>query len=223
MFRKLGLLGIGVSSGLIVVVALIVALSYSLKDRERRYEGATIDEWLERLNTGPKGEAEANRRVLEEKVIPVLCHDLSSDTNDWRLKIWLVNHLNLLPGINIYAAESFERRAAAAKSLARLGKFANSAAPDLVRCIKGQDDYPRASAVEAFGSMRIDPSVDIPLLIECLTDRNNDVIAKAAEALGNYGNQAAAALPSLTPLLTGPSKEIRYEAKKAIHLIDDSR
>jgi hypothetical protein len=166
-------------------------------------------------DTGRSNEAFA---VVNRQVIPQLLDRLFRDTNDSSLRIFLVERLNGLPGVQIYFTQANGRRVNAAQSIGGLGPGAQSAIPALVQALKGKDAVVHGAAIEALGKIHSDPQVVIPLLIGYLEDENlND---EAALALGDYGSLAKAAVPKIIPLLHARDKDARRAATEALKQID---
>ena len=88
----------------------------------------------------------------------------------------------------------------AAMELARLGREAHPAAPQLLAALKLPGV--RYAAAEALGPVGADPDVAVPVLIALLKNEEDDGGRLAvARALGNFGPAAASALPALRETL----------------------
>lgn len=155
---------------------------------------------------------------MNSRLIPELTDAMFHDTNDSRLRIFLIDSLNQLPGVQVYFAHADGRRIEAAETIGELGPAAKSAIPALLQALKGNDAAVRSAAISALGEIHSEPETIIPLLTTYLDNENlND---EAAKALGDYGALAKAAVPKIVPMLHAPDKDARAAAAEALLKID---
>ena len=204
--------------GCIVFAGGLWVLEMALEDRDAKYEGATISDWIDRLKS-PGVTANTALVTVTNRVIPALCDRMFNDTNDSQLKLKLVGALNSLPWGNVNAAEADARRYTAAQQLGEFGTNAATAVPALIKCAKSED-FARGGAIEALGKIHSEPSIVVPFLTQYLDDPDEDTKIGATVALGEFGPAAKSAVPKLIPLLTFHSKELPYRAKIALEAID---
>lgn len=182
------------------------------------FGGKPIEYWQAQLNGHDVGASNAAFLMANTRIIPELTDAMFHDTNDSRLRIFLIDTLNQLPGVQIYFLDAAGRRIEAAQTIGGLGPDAKSAVPALLLALKGNDDAVRGAAISALGEIHSEPETIIPLLITYLDNGNlND---EAAKALGNYGVSAKAAVPKILPLLHAPDKDARAAAAQALLKID---
>lgn len=156
--------------------------------------------------------------MANTRIIPELTDAMFHDTNDSKLRIFLIDALNQLPGAQIYFMDADGRRIDAAQTIGELGPAAKSAIPALLQALKGNDTAVRGAAIAALGEIHGEPETIIPLLITYLDNDNlND---EAAKALGNYGALAKAAVPKILPMLHAPDKDARAASAEALMKID---
>jgi hypothetical protein len=209
--------GVGVGFALLVGVIwlLIARLGNTAPDL---YAGKQLTYWQEQLNGNDTRRSNEAFTVVKSQVIPQLLDRMFHDTNDSRLRIFLVETLDGLPGVQIYFTQADTRRMNAAQSIGELGPVAQSAVPALLQALRGKDAAVHGAVIEALGKIHSEPQVVIPLLIGYLEDEHlND---EAALALANYGSLAKAAVPKIVPMLHAQDKDARYAATKALRQID---
>jgi len=194
--RRLWLIFIGV----LVLSALIVVVVRP--DREPKYQGRSLSEWLARLAAGPDGdppqqaqEAQQAIRHIGTNALPYLLEWVQYERPRWK------SSLNRITG-------------------GRLGKY------DLLLDYKNE---PRADqAAEAFLPLGPQACGAITRLLRLMNNTNrDDSVARAAIAIGNMGTNARPALPGLIMLLTnqndltvecaiGALKELKLEPQLVV-------
>jgi hypothetical protein len=182
------------------------------------FAGKPIEYWQAQLNGHDAGASNEAFVMANTRIIPELTDAMFHDTNDSRLRIFLIDALNQLPGVQIYFLDADGRRIDAAQTIGELGPAAKSAIPALLQALKGNDTAVRGAAISALGEIHSEPEVIIPLLITCLD--NDNLNAEAAKALGNYGVLAKAAVPKIVPMLHVPDKDARVASAEALLKID---
>jgi len=210
---------LGVLVGMVLLVGVVWLLTRTLGNTPQYlYAGKPIKYWQEQFNAGEPGASNAALAVVNNQVIPQLTETMFHDTNDSSVRLFLIQTLNQLPGVQIYFMEAGARRAEAAENIGELGPGAKSAVPALVQALKGSDMIVHEEAIRALGKIHSEPEVMIPLLMGYLDDENlND---EAALALANYGSLAKAAVPKIIPLLHAPDKDAQAAATEALKKID---
>lgn len=209
---------VGVLIGSALLAAIIVLLIFTLGEHEAHYENKRLYDWITLLKSPNPASSNAAQLVLDRTIIPQLSRDMFQDTNDSRLRLFLIENLNTLPEVNIYYRTADTRRADAATRLGDFGPAAKAATPALVRGLQGNDAPVRAASAEALGKIQADPPIVIPLLIKCLDDEL--VNEAAALALADYGPPAKAAVPKLIKLSTVPDKDLHRAVVLALTKID---
>jgi HEAT repeat protein len=187
-------------------------------DYEVLYAGKPIDYWQQQLDGQDTAASNQAFVVVNTQIVPQLVDTMFHDTNDSRLRVWLVETLNSLPEVRINFSDATQRRMNAACEIGEFGPAAKAAISALVQAVKGTDTLIRETAVVALGKIHSDPETVIPLLTTCLDDDNlND---EAATALGYFGSLAKPAVPKIIPLLNVPDDDTRTAAAEALTKID---
>ena len=213
---------IGVLIGVAVLIGLVLILSRVLGDHETLYHGKPFNYWCEQLTNQDAVVAGQARTTLTSLIIPELTNRMFSDTNDSRLRMALVEHMNDLPGLQIMYTPSTGRRAQAVNDLGRLGPLAKAVAtPALLEVLKRKDDFLTGSAADALVKIQADAETVVPVLMDCMVDSEGHGQSDVVEALGEYGPKAKAAVPTLIKLLGDrSSKDIMEAVPKALKQID---
>jgi HEAT repeats len=210
-------LGVLVGIALLVIAARLLTLTLG-NTPQYLYAGKPMQYWQEQLSSHDMGASNEAFVVVNSRVMPQLTDTMFHDTNDSSPRLFLIEALNTLPGVQIYFNPAAVRRASAAQSIGALGPAAKPAVPALVQALKGKDASVHQAAISALGNIHSDPDLVIPLLIGYLEDDNlND---EAALALANYGSLAKAAVPKIIPLLHAPDKDAQAAAREALKRID---
>ena len=216
MKRQLFRILASVAAGLISLTACIAALTFVLGDREPVYRGKTVYDWSQQLNSNATTSNQAIA-LIRQDVIPQLTHTMLSDTNDSTLRLWLIENLNKLPGVNIFYRTADSRRQYAAECLGEFGEGAEPAFQPLLQAFQGSDSPVKGAAARSLGKIRTHVSTVVPLLVHALDDDN--LREDAAEALGNFGAASAEAVPHLTKLLEVRDKELHRAVVDALQKI----
>jgi hypothetical protein len=210
---------LGVAVGVGLMVGVVWVLSRTLGNTAQYlYAGKPIQYWQAQLNGHDADASNEAFAMVNGQVIPELTQQMFHDTNDSRLRLFLVETLNGLPGVEIHYFEAGSRRAYAAQNIGELGPPARAAVPRLIEALKGKDTVVHEAAVAALGKIHSDPEVVIPLLIGYLDD--DSINDEAALALAGYGSLAKAAVPKIIPLLHAPDKDAQAAGKEALRKID---
>src|SRR5262245_51382151 len=145
---------IGIVVGLFLLVGVGWLLTHSLGDTvPSLYAGKPISYWQQQLNGHDTGASNEAFAVVKSQVIPQLIDHMFHDTNDSRVRIFLVETLNSLPRVQIYFTQADGRRAYAALSIGEFGPSAQSAIPALLQALKGQDTVVHGAVIEALGKI----------------------------------------------------------------------
>jgi len=199
MKRILRLL-IGVVLGSGVLVGGIWLLIHSLGNDETRYRGKPIVYWAERAADQQPALSNQAMLMLNGVIIPHLINQMSSDTNDSKIRMALIEQLNGLPRVHIAFVPQEGRRVQAINDLGSLGPKAKAAAPALLQVLDRKDDLLCGPAATALVKIQADPDEAIPLLIGCLLDREGRGRPDVVWALGEVGPEANAGVPMLGKL-----------------------
>jgi hypothetical protein len=208
-------------AGLAALTAGIRLLSRALGDREVRFQGRTLDYWCGQLSNRDAAASNQANAVLQGVIIPQLTNQMFADTNDSTLRLFLVDRLNGLPGVQVVATPAEGRRGQAVLSLAALGPKAQAAVPALIEAVRRKEEVLCGPAAAALVQLQADPDTVIPVLIEALFDRDGRGQPDVVEALGEFGPRSKAAVPALLKLREDrSSKEIMRAVPAALKRID---
>lgn len=112
---------------------------------------------------------------------------------------WLTRH----------AAES-QVRTRAVEAIARMGKDAAPAGPDLVAALNDPDPLVRAGAARTIGGLAPNVPDAIPALVKCFPDR------EAIRAVAEFKQAGADAVPNLIEMTRNPDAAVRRQAVRAL-------
>ena len=212
---------IGVVLGSGVLVGGIWILIHSLGNDETLYRGKPIAYWAEQSAQQQPALSNQAMLMLNGVIIPHLTNQMFSDTNDSRLRMALIEQLNVLPRVHITFVPQEGRRVQAINDLGSLGPRAKAAAPALLQALHRKDDVLCGPAATALVRIQAEPDQVIPALIGCLLDREGRGRPDVVEALGEFGPRARAAVPTLVKLLADrSSKDIMAAVPTALKNID---
>lgn len=212
---------VGIFAG--IGVGIIAVLPRWLATPDATFAGRFTEDWVADLHSGNAGSSNAAVSMAATVIVPQLLDVVHRDTNDHRLKVFLVESLDALPGIHVEFIPADGRRALALKELAKLGPAGASAIPDLVGLLvlNGVDEQLIAGAATALTAVRCEPAVAVPALQHALVRPDGHGRPEVVEALGEYGPAARGAIPQLVHLLDDRgSKEIRVVVPRALKMID---
>jgi hypothetical protein len=108
------------------------ALSRTLGTKMPLYEGKTIEYWSGELTNRDAGASNRAATVIASEIIPALTNEVVNDTSDSRLKVFIIDELNQLPGVQVDFVGAEQRRASAVMDLGSLGPRAQAAKPMLL-------------------------------------------------------------------------------------------
>ncbi len=212
---------IGVVLGSGVLVGGIWVSIHSLGNDETLYRGKPIAYWAEQSAHQQPALSNQAMLMLNGVIIPYLTNQMFSDTNDSRIRMALIDQLNVLPGVHIAFVPQEGRRVEAINDLGSLGPRAKAAAPALLQLLDRKDDLLCGPAAAALVRIQAEPDQAIPALIGCLLDREGRGRPDVVEALGEFGPKARAAVPVLVKLLADrSSKDIIVAVPTALKNID---
>lgn|ERR1043166_238341 len=109
-------------------------------------------------------------------------------------------------------------RIAAITEIGKTGTNAAVAVPVLIECLN-KDEGTAASAAEALGRIRLEPTIVIPALTQALRDPRDSVRLSAVAALAEFETEARTALPELLKLREDPWLAVRMGTSNAIRII----
>ena len=219
--KSLPRLLIGIVLGLGAIVGGVVILSRSLASREPLYRGQPAEFWAGRLNPRDPGASNEAVGVLRDLILPQLTRRILAETNDSTAKLWLVEHLDQLPGIRVDFIAADGRRVQAMQDLARFGPSARAPLPTLLTVLGSSDELLIGPTADAVAKVQADPEVAVPALIHRLVTDDGRGRPDVVEALAEYGTHSKAAVPVLVKLLADrSSKEIVIAVPRALKQID---
>lgn len=220
MKKRAARISIGVLVGMIALTGIIWLLTRTLGNQEYPplFAGQTMDYWQQQLYSRSPDASNAAFKVVSTQLIPQFVDAMFHDTNDSRVRMWLVKNLNGLPGVFVVYQPAEDRRSQAAECIGLLGPAAKSVIPELIKALKGKDEPVRGAAIAALGKIHSDANTVIPLLTPYLENDGYDVIA--AGALGEFGSLAEPAVPKLLPLLQAKDDDDQAAAREALKKID---
>jgi hypothetical protein len=173
------------------------------------------------LNARDPGASNETVGVLRDLILPQLTRRILAETNDSTAKLWLVEHLDQLPGIRVDFIAADARRVQAMQDIARFGPAARMALPTLLAVLGSNDELLIGPAADALVKLQADPGVAVPVLIQRLVTDDGRGRPDVVEALAEYGARSKAAVPILVKLLTDrSSKEIVIAVPRALKQID---
>lgn len=225
----------------LIVVCLGVVLAggvvwWTFSSREPSWEGRTLSEWLEDVDTDwpavpLKGVtmreflAEASRKndaalqavsKIGREAVPQLRQMLKADNSiSMRIEAWLrrqsyFTFTNLPQDI---------RRRKALFACGALGEVAEPALPDIISCMRDPEPNVRLIVPIILGDIGKRPDIIVPVLMQCLSDTNSGVRGNAAAALQHLGAHAQPAVPALLKLLNDSEEYPREKATNALQTI----
>jgi HEAT repeat protein len=218
MKKPLTRVTVGVLIGLLMLTGAIWVVGKTLGDHDRIYEGKSLDDWKQQLESHDVGASNQAYETVSKQIVPQLVDQMFHDTNDSQLRMTVVETIKGLPGMWVDFTDAFGRRCGAALNLGGLGPTAKAAVPSLIAVLQGPEVGMHETVIQALGNIHSNPEIVIPLLIPYLT--NDDMNDEVATALGKYGSQAKAAFPKIVPLLTAKDKDARKAAQFALKNID---
>jgi len=212
------LLGVAIGFGVLVLTVWI--LIHTLADHDRLYHGKSIYDWANQMNSPVAAVSNESRVVIQTAVIPDLTATMFNDLVDSKVRLALIEQLDMLPGVNLLFTPAEGRRAIAAASIGSFGPQAQIAIPDLIKALKSNDRAVRGAAAKALGDIHCQPETIIPLLTSYLEDPQDEVPVAAVEALGEFGSLSRSAIPKMLPLLKQPDKDLQRALRIALKQID---
>ncbi|HLH53706.1 MAG TPA: HEAT repeat domain-containing protein [Verrucomicrobiae bacterium] len=218
LLRRAFRIFVSVTIGLALLAGGIWVLTQTVGDRVALYAGKSLYEWSEQIKGRDTTASNHASLVLNREIIPRLTKTMFEDTRDSSLRMALVDKLNTLPGVNVFAQVAYSRRAEAAAGFGEFGPAAEAAGPALLQALQGRDPAVRGPAAVSLGKIHWKPDVVIPLLIKGLED--DDLREPAAEALGELGSLSKAAVPKLLLLFRVPDKDLHHAVAEALKKID---
>jgi len=107
-----------------------------------------------------------------------------------------------------------------AEIVAESASQANPYVQDLIKQLRGGDQYAAVAAAKSLGNLGRDAQPAVPALIQALRSPNKWLREAAAGALGALGRNAPVAAPALKKLLQDESAEVRAAAEEALKKIE---
>jgi len=118
--------------------------------------------------------------------------------------------------VQILKHQDPEARVFAARGLARLGRGARAALPDLMAAYAGAEQPLRRAVIETAARLGAEAKPALPTFIEALQDADAGVRKQAVEALATFGPEAKEAAKQLGRILSDPEPDIRQSAVVAL-------
>jgi hypothetical protein len=213
------LFGVGCAFSIALVVLWLGTLT--LRSHDDLYDGRPFEYWQSQLSSPKEMASTRACNVVSTVVIPQLCRQMFSDTNDSGFRMAVIDRLNNLPGVHVTYVPADGRRVGAVNALGALGTNANMAIPALLQALRSKDDLLCGPVAAALVKIGADAERVVPALIECVTDENSHGRPEVVEALGEYRQKAKTAVPLLVKLLADKSsKEIMVAVPQALKKID---
>lgn len=203
---------------MVILVAVIWVLSLTLGMRETLYQGEPIVFWQKACLSTNSTERSQAITLLQGTILPDLTGTMFHDREDSQLRIWAIDLLNGMPGIEIEYVPAPGRRARAAAALGNFGPPAAPAVPSLIEALNGRDSAVHRQAAIALGKIHSDPDMVIPLLTQCLSGQ--DVPDAAAIGLAGFGPAARPAVPELLAHFDSRDDDLRKAVWFALQGID---
>jgi HEAT repeat protein len=211
----------GVGCAALIVLGALWICTLTLHSHAELYDGQPFEYWQSELSSSEEMLRSRASNVISTAVIPQLCRQMFSDTNDSSFRMAVIDQLNNLPGVQVIYVPAAGRRVAAVNALSALGTNATMAVPELLRALRSKDDLLCGPAAAALVKIGADAEGIVPALIECLSDENGHGRPEVVEALGEYGQKAKTAVPLLVKLLEDKSsKELMMAVPQALKKID---
>lgn len=107
-------------------------------------------------------------------------------------------------------------RLEALKALAKLGKLAAAAVPEIVPLLKDKSNEVRWNAARTLGEIGPAALLAAPALVAALADPDDEVREHAAESLGQIGPGAKDAVPVLIKTLKDENDRVRRDAARSL-------
>ena len=211
----------GVVCAFLIALVTIWICTLTLRSHDDLYDGRPFEYWQAHLSSPEEMASSRASNVVSTVVIPQLCRQMFSDTNDSNFRMAVIDQLNNLPGVHVTYVPADGRRVGAVNALGALGTNANAAIPELLQALKSKDDLLCGPVAAALVKIGADAGRVLPTLIECMTDEKGHGRPEVVEALGEYRQMAKSAVPLLVKLLADKSsKEIMVAVPQALKKID---
>jgi hypothetical protein len=212
----------GVVALAVVLVAVVFVLIRALPTREKLYEGKPFQTWFDQSQGADAASRGAAESVLKSKVVPDLLEVAERDSDPaWR--VWLVDSLGQLQGVEIDFLPAVMRRLRAMHRLSYLAKLDPRIEPFLLGKITDADPRVREAAAVGLCRMKVAAPKIVPTLLkwfDAMGDDDEDGVMMIMPLLAGYGDASRAAVPHLVKLLKSPAKGVPYAAKSALEKID---
>ncbi len=221
----------------IVVMLVVFSLLSWARNRDLKYEGRHLAEWLTMLeSTSPAQIASAEQAIREIGIsaLPLLEDQIGNTPRDSQMtmtrrmkyKLSSMKRQPALPAELILDTISFrnkylESRKKVLLAYKVLGEKALPSVPFLVGLLKADEMAVRVTATGALGMIGLSAKEAAPSLILLLDDRNYQVRMHAAIALGRIYAQSndARIMEALKKLSDDENREVREHTGSAIGVI----
>ena len=183
---------------LLLLVVIGVLLAFQLfENREPRYQGRSLTQWLEGYSDGVasvddpnlRGRIDESRdavRHIGTNAVPFLLKKLSARETP------VERRLKKLAGSQSWIHFHFaNRRPLAYLGFHILGEEARGAAPALARLTRHRDREVRFFALESLQSLNLDAPALLPTLLQIIHDPDPDIRSIAAQILSNLSPEEA--------------------------------
>jgi hypothetical protein len=183
---------------LLLLIVIGVGLAFQLfENREPRYQGRSLTQWLEGYSDDVASVDDTNRmaRIAESRdavrhigtnAVPFLLKKLSARETP------IERRLKKLAGSQSWIHFHFaNRRPLAYQGFHILGEEARGAAPALAQLTRHRDREVRFFALESLQSLNLDTPALLPTLLQVIHDPAPDIRSIAAQILSNLSPEQA--------------------------------
>jgi len=195
-----------------LLVTLVSAFLFAtLTQREPRYQGKALRQWVQQYRTNHWSnarESDADKRAQEAiraigtNGIPFLVEWMHTPDSSWKTKLREVVPRRWQSTPYLQNVATGERRRIGANGLAVLGQMSKPAVPALMELARHHpDNDARYVAVWTLGKLGDAARPAIPLLIECLTNEDSAIRGDAALGLGSVHLNSETVVPALVRYL----------------------
>jgi peptidoglycan/xylan/chitin deacetylase (PgdA/CDA1 family) len=209
---------------ILLVAVIALAVGFTLRAREPRYQGKKLSQWLRQLESAPGIESAAWQeavhavRQMGTNALPTLLNTLQASDPKWKVEAvdWVRQVLNRDLSDRLVAGD-WPR---SLMGLHALGPAAGPAIPTLAAMITNAN--PDLADMAFLGLSQIGVAECVPALVHTLTNGNVILRPAAAVSLGSLRGHARDAVPALAASLTDRDANVRIEAARALGFISQN-